>query len=62
VTVATIAYRAGLDEAGLFKLFDFSPATLADRWSAGEAAMRDAVAAVSAMPGSSTSTLAVIDT
>ncbi len=41
-TVATIAYRAGLDEAGLFKVFDFSRATLAERWRAGEAAMRDA--------------------
>lgn len=41
-TVAMIAYRAGLDEAGLFKLFDFSRATLAERWRAGEAAMREA--------------------
>lgn len=62
VTIATVAYRAGLDEAGLFKMFDFSLATLSDRWGAGEAAMRDAVAAVSSMPGSSTSALAVIDT
>ena len=45
--VATVAYRAGLDEAGLFKVFDFSRATLADRWQAGEAAMRDAAGAVS---------------
>lgn len=45
-TIATIAYRAGLDEAGLFKVFDFSRATLADRWRAGEAAMRDAAAAI----------------
>ena len=51
-TVVTIAYRAGLDEAGLFKVFDFSRATLADRWKAGEAAMRDAAAgAVSRGPG-----------
>lgn len=47
-TVSLIAYRAGLDEAGLFKVFDFSRATLADRWRAGEAAMRDAVSAADA--------------
>jgi len=47
-SVVTIAYRAGLDEAGLFKVFDFSRATLADRWEAGEAAMRDAAAGVAA--------------
>ena len=45
-TIATVANRAGLDEAGLFKVFDFSRATLADRWRAGDAAMRDAVAAL----------------
>ena len=45
-TVATIAYRAALDEAGLFKPFDFSRATLADRWRTGEAAMHEAVMAV----------------
>ena len=51
-TVVTIAYRAGLDEAGLFKVFDFSRATLADRWTAGEAAMREAAAGVaSRSPG-----------
>ena len=43
-TIATVAYRAGLDEAGLLKPFDFSPATLADRWAAGEATMRAALA------------------
>ena len=60
-SVATIAYRAGLDEAGLFKPFDFSRATLADRWGAGAAAMRDAVATVEAMPDDSRPALAVID-
>ncbi len=59
-TVAIIAYRAGLDEAGLFKVFDFSRATLADRWRAGEAAMRDAAAA-SAGWGSSNGALDVIE-
>lgn len=35
-----LSYRAGLDEAGLAKVLDFSRATLADRWRAGEDAMR----------------------
>lgn len=35
-----LTYRAGLDEAGVGKVFDFSRATLADRWRAGEAAMQ----------------------
>ena len=35
-----LSYRAGLDEAGPAKVFDFSRATLADRWRAGEDAMR----------------------
>ena len=35
-----LSYRAGLDEAGPAKVFDFSRATLADRWQAGEEAMR----------------------
>ena len=60
-TVVTVAYRAGLDEAGLFKAFDFSRATLRDRWAAGEAAMRDAVAAAGAMPGEAASALVVVD-
>ena len=34
--VVYISYRAGLDEAGLGKPFDFSTATIADRWQAGE--------------------------
>ena len=35
-----LSSRAGLDEAGPGKVFDFSRATLADRWRAGEEAMR----------------------
>ena len=42
-TVAIIAYRAGLDEAGLLKPFDFSRATLTDPWANGEAAMKGAL-------------------
>ena len=43
-----IAYRGGLDEAGLFKSFDFSRATLDDRWQAGVAAATEALAAPAA--------------
>ena len=39
VEVHTISYRAGLDEAGLGKPFDFSTATIADRWQAGRECM-----------------------
>ncbi len=39
-TVHCLSYRAGLDEAGPGKVFDFSRATLADRWRAGENAMQ----------------------
>ena len=42
-TVVLLGYHAGLDEAGLGKAFDFSPATLRDRWRAGEQAMRKAL-------------------
>jgi NTE family protein len=42
-TVVIIAYRAGLDEAGLLKPFDFSRATLTDRWANGESAMEGAI-------------------
>ncbi|MFL5251707.1 MAG: patatin-like phospholipase family protein [Rhodopila sp.] len=42
-TVVSIVYRPGPDEAAPGKLFDFSCATLAERWAAGEHGMRDAV-------------------
>jgi NTE family protein len=38
-----IGYRAARDEAGPGKLFDYSAATLADRWAAGARAMRQAL-------------------
>ncbi|RKK04739.1 patatin-like phospholipase family protein [Pseudoroseomonas wenyumeiae] len=38
--VLRIGYRAPPDEAGAGKLFDFSRATTADRWQAGEEALR----------------------
>lgn len=58
--VATIAYRAGLDEAGPLKPFDFSAATLEDRWAAGAVAMRDAVTSVSNLPVERYPALAVL--
>ncbi|WP_206932509.1 patatin-like phospholipase family protein [Roseococcus thiosulfatophilus] len=42
-TVVLMGYRAAFDEAGPGKAFDFSTATLADRWRAGEAAMAAAL-------------------
>lgn len=43
--VLYVGYRAGLDEAGMGKILDFSPATLDDRWQADAAQMRAALAA-----------------
>lgn len=42
-TVLHLAYRAGPDEARPEKQFDFSTATLADRWAAGEGDMQQAL-------------------
>lgn len=42
-TVVLMGYRAGFDEAGPGKAFDFSTATLADRWRAGGRAMETAL-------------------
>jgi NTE family protein len=42
-TVVSIVYRPGPDEAAPGKLFDFSRATLTERWLAGERGMRDAL-------------------
>lgn len=60
-TVVTISYRAVLDEAGLFKVFDFSRATLNDRWNAGEAAMRDAATAAGLAPSNPSTMLDVVE-
>jgi NTE family protein len=43
VTLLWLDYHAGQDEAGPGKVFDFSAATLADRWRAGEHAMQAAL-------------------
>jgi NTE family protein len=42
-TVLCLGYRAAPDEAGPGKMFDFSPATIADRWETGARAMREAL-------------------
>ncbi len=60
-TVVTIGYHGGADETGLLKPFDFSRATLADRWAAGEAAMRHAIASLGSTAQDDTLALAVID-
>lgn len=60
-TVAMLGYRAGLDEAGMLKPFDFSRATLTDRWRAGDAAMRRAVLAVKETPEDHAAAFRVID-
>lgn len=46
-----LSYRAGLDEAGAGKVLDFSRATFADRWRAGEEAMRAVLHAFGPAPG-----------
>jgi NTE family protein len=41
--IVYVSYRASLDEAGLGKPFDFSTATIADRWHAGKQQMQFAL-------------------
>lgn len=48
--ITTIGFRAKLDEAGLGRPFDFSRATLADRWAAGRDQMQAALEKLP-MPG-----------
>lgn len=43
--ITYIGYRAGLDEAGLGKVFDVSTATIEDRWEAGRSRIRRTIAA-----------------
>jgi NTE family protein len=49
-TVLCLRYRAGADEAGPEKMFDFSPATLADRWQAGALDMQRALRLLETSP------------
>ena len=44
--IVYVSYRAGLDEAGLAKPFDFSMATISDRWRAGKQQMESALASL----------------
>ena len=50
-TVLYLSYRAGLDEAGPAKVFDFSRATFADRWQKGEREMQQALRTLTARDG-----------
>ena len=50
VTLFHLAYCAATDEAGPEKPFDFSRATLADRWAAGSRDMAEAVRLAEAVP------------
>lgn len=45
-SVVLLGYRASRADAGVVKPFDFSAATLAERWKAGAAAMQRAIAQV----------------
>ena len=49
--VVYVSYRAGLDEAGLGKTFNFSTATIADRWRFGKQQMHSALHKVGAANG-----------
>lgn len=49
-TVLRIGYHARPEEAGPGKLFDFSAASLAARWQAGEAGLRAALARLAGAP------------
>jgi NTE family protein len=43
VALALLGYRAAPADAGVMKPFDFSPATLEERWRSGEATMAEAL-------------------
>jgi NTE family protein len=51
-TVATLGYRAGLREAGIGAPFDFTRATIDDRWKAGAEGMRLAIGKLRREPAS----------
>ena len=50
-TLVYLSYRAAPDEAGPAKGFDFSRATIVDRWRAGESDMREALASLEHVGG-----------
>jgi NTE family protein len=49
-TVLYLSYRAGADEAGPEKVFDFSRATLTERWEAGACDMQAALRILGTVP------------
>ncbi|MBP0445278.1 patatin-like phospholipase family protein [Roseomonas sp. SSH11] len=51
MTLLVLGYRADPDEAGLIKPFDFSEVTLAERWDAGQAALREGLAQLASPDG-----------
>jgi NTE family protein len=58
-TVLCVGYRASPDQARPGDAFDFSPATLADRWDAGARGMREALRRSETAPSSGPRGLAV---
>ena len=58
-TVLCVGYRAAPDQARPGDAFDFSPATLADRWDAGARGMREALRRSETAPSSGPRGLAV---
>ena len=48
--VFLMGYRGGLDEAGVAKGFDYTAATLAERWSGGEAHVEAALRVMAELP------------
>lgn len=59
VTLLALAYRAPPEEAGPEKQFDYSPATLADRWAAGAKDMEAALRVMEELPKAPSVGLAV---
>jgi hypothetical protein len=50
ITVLSLGYQAGTDETGPMKAFDFSTATIADRWQRGSRDMQMALRRLEALP------------
>jgi NTE family protein len=50
ITVLSLGYQAGTDETGPMKAFDFSTATIADRWQRGSRDMQIALRRLEALP------------
>ena len=59
--ICRVSYRAGLDEAGLGKAFDFSTATIEDRWRAGRCEMKAALGRLGSHASGSSASAAGLD-